>query len=39
MIRKHERTTRHMLATLPDQARLTLYIGEHHRMEQLRVNG
>jgi D-glycerate 3-kinase len=34
----YERTTRHMLATLHDAARLTLYIGEHHRIERLRVN-
>jgi D-glycerate 3-kinase len=34
----YERTTRHMLATLPDLAGLTLYIGDHHRIERLRVN-
>lgn len=34
----YERTTRHMLATLPATARLTLSIGDHHRIERLRVN-
>ena len=34
----YERTTRQMLDTLPDEARLTLYIGDRHRIERLRVN-
>ena len=34
----YERTTRHMLATLPDEARLTLYIGDRHRIERVRIN-
>lgn len=34
----YERTTRHMLATLPNEARLTLFIGDHHRIERVRVN-
>lgn len=34
----YERTTRQMLATLPEVARLTLYIGDHHRVEKVRIN-
>lgn len=34
----YERTTRHMLATLPQEARLTLFIGDHHRIERVRIN-
>ena len=34
----YERTTRHMLATLPEQARLTLFIGDQHRIERVRIN-
>jgi len=34
----YERTTRHMLDTLHEEARLTLYIGEQHRIERVRVN-
>ncbi len=30
-----ERTTRHMLAELPNKARLTLYLGERHRIERI----
>lgn len=34
----YERTTRHMLDTLPAEATLTLFIGDHHRIEHVRVN-
>lgn len=34
----YERTTRHMLETLPAEAALTLFIGDHHRIERVRVN-
>jgi D-glycerate 3-kinase len=34
----YERTTRHMLQTLPAEATLTLFIGDHHRIERMRVN-
>ena len=34
----YERTTRHMLETLPAEASLTLFIGDRHRIERMRVN-
>ena len=34
----YERTTRHMLAVLPERARLTLFIGDNHRVERVRIN-
>lgn len=34
----YERTTRQMLRTLPDVARLTLFVGDQHRIERVRVN-
>ncbi|MCB1851221.1 MAG: hypothetical protein KDI83_10680 [Gammaproteobacteria bacterium] len=34
----YERTTRYMLETLPAEASLTLFIGDHHRIERMRVN-
>ncbi|AJQ93895.1 hypothetical protein [Gynuella sunshinyii] len=34
----YERITRHMLTTLADEARATLFIGDHHRIERMRVN-
>ncbi len=34
----YERTTRQMLRTLPERARVTLYLGDHHRVERVRVN-
>ncbi len=33
----YERTTRHMLQTLPDEATLTLFLGDGHRIERLQV--
>jgi D-glycerate 3-kinase len=34
----YERTTRHMLKTLPDEARVTLYLGNNYKTQQIRVN-
>jgi len=34
----YERTTRHMLETLPNRARIVMNLGDHHRIESVRVN-
>jgi len=34
----YERTTRHMLKTLPNRARIVMNLGESHRIESVRVN-
>lgn len=33
----YERTTRHMLNTLPKEARVTLYLGDSHKVNQVRL--